>query len=533
MFLCPAFGAAQVVTTYTRLPSANSTEAPKYKLSGIVVNSATGEPIRHALVSFFSGQQRSMMTDTDGRFEFDGIPQSNVALAAQRPGFFNDNELSDGRKPPRVFDVGPDRRPVTIRLTPESVVFGRLVDSDGLPIPRLIVRTLTQRIQEGRRTWQQAMAASTDEDGRFRIFGLRPGNYILSAGPGQMPALVTTGGDPLELGYPEVTYPGGGSDASPAMMRINPGQQLEVNLTVRAEPFYTVSGSVGGGDQGQQLGVQLMSNSLVPQMEFSARVDPETRTFQFPRVSRGDYKLMVWGSDSAGKPFTSSMPIQVRGNVMGVHLEAQPTLNIPVRLRVERTRETQAVSIPNNYVPIQLQNVEDENQRFFLVREDPKNPSSPMMFQNVLPGTYRAIVEPWVNDLYVASARFGTTDLLHEEMTLTQSARQGQIDVVERDDTATLNINFPSPTRVSSVDLVFVPDDGTPYAWSNLPWTQDQQVGRPLRPGSYVVLAFYDLDLEYSKREALEPYLSKGVRVTLAPGEQKTVSPEIIHRDHE
>jgi Carboxypeptidase regulatory-like domain len=533
VLLCATYNSAQNVSPFS--PPDNSVEPPKFRVSGVVVNSATGQPIRRALVALYSGQQRATMTDSDGRFEFEDIPQSNVAVAAQRPGFFGDQELSDGRRPPVQLEVGPETKPVTIRLTPEAAVFGRVVDTDGLPIQHLMLRTSTQRVQDGRRIWQQGMSASTDEDGRYRIFGLKPGGYILSAGPSQMPALVTTGGDPLELGYPEVTYPGG--SASP--MRLLAGQQMELNLTMRAEPFYTVSGSVGGGEEEQRLSVQLMSRSVSPQMQFSAQVDPVSYTFQFPRVARGSYTLSVWGADKSGKPITSSRPIQVSGNLMGVHLELQSVSTIPVRVRVERTREVQAEAAPNprrTFVPVRLVSTEDYNRQFYSSLQDQKNPESPIVLDNVAPGTYRAVIDPPGGEFYVASARLGMTDLLTDDLTITENSSQGQIDIVLRDDAPTLQIKLRGPERKSDVQVVVVPDRGQPEIARDFPWTSNQQnsIPRRLRPGSYTVLVFDDVsDLEYTNREALEPYLSKGIRVTLSANEERTISPELIRRGEE
>ena len=44
-----------------------------YKLSGTVVNSATGEPVQRALVQFYLGRDQAMLTDAEGRFEFGGL----------------------------------------------------------------------------------------------------------------------------------------------------------------------------------------------------------------------------------------------------------------------------------------------------------------------------------------------------------------------------------------------------------------------------------------------------------------------------
>jgi hypothetical protein len=532
---------AQVVTGLSSITNSNQNE--KFSVSGVVVNAVSGEPIRRAMVTLFFNQQLATMTNSDGRFEFEGIPKSQVTLSAQKPGFFSEQELTQGGSQPPMVEVGPDAAPVTLRLTPEAVVFGRIIDTDGIPIQSVPVRTMTQRIQEGRKTWQQTMAASTDEDGRYRIYGLQPGEYFFSIGPGQMPALVTTGGDPLELGYPEVVYPGGGPKGSGSAMRINAGSQTEVSLMLHAEPFYTVSGSVGGVGPTSNAAVQMSSRSLNQEPQFGAPIDKETGTFQFPRVARGDYTLQAYGMDSAGKRLQGSVPLQVRGNVMGVHVELQPMLTFPIRVRTERTKASDSndasggglVSRGRSHgiAQVRLVSMDDRGQQIFGMPEDPKNPQSSLVMRDVPPGNYRAeMLGSGEAGLYVASARLGSADLLKDSVELTADSH-GEIEVVMRDDAPTLLIKSPILKTKSNVQIVVVPEEGESDAVGGMMWGYDLPVLIPkqLRPGTYTVLIFDDIsNLEYANREALEPYLSRGVRVTLGANEQKTISPELIRR---
>jgi len=47
-------------------------------------------------------------------------------------------------------------------------------------------------------------------------------------------------------------------------------------------------------------------------------------------------------------------------------------------------------------------------------------------------------------------------------------------------------------------------------------------------------LVFRDIgNLEYTNRDALEPYLSKGTKISLAPNQEATVTPEVIKRGAE
>src|SRR3954471_24459910 len=194
-------------TSGTRPETADSNK--RYTLSGTVVNSVTGEPIRRALVTLSYQQQLSAMTDSDGRFEFPDLPRAQMSVTAQKPGFFNEMELLAGGQRPKQYNVGPDAPSPVIKLMPEAIISGRIFDPDGLPIPRLLVRAVTQKVVQGRKEWQQGITARTDADGYYRIINLMPGSYFLTAGPGRAQAIVTGADETLDLGYPAVTYPAG------------------------------------------------------------------------------------------------------------------------------------------------------------------------------------------------------------------------------------------------------------------------------------------------------------------------------------
>ncbi len=64
--------------------------APTYSIDGVVINSVTGEPVRSALVQIYGRQQMSLLTGPDGKFHFDGVPQSQLTITVRKPGFFTE-----------------------------------------------------------------------------------------------------------------------------------------------------------------------------------------------------------------------------------------------------------------------------------------------------------------------------------------------------------------------------------------------------------------------------------------------------------
>jgi hypothetical protein len=153
--------------------------APTYSIDGVVINSVTGEPVRSALVQIYVPQQTSLLTGPDGKFHFGSVPQSQLSITVRKPGFFSEQEISQGSITNQPIQVGPGMKPVTVKLIPEGVIYGRITDSDGDPIQYLQITLVHAAVVNGQKSWQQTVGAQTKEDGEFRLFGLLPGTYYL------------------------------------------------------------------------------------------------------------------------------------------------------------------------------------------------------------------------------------------------------------------------------------------------------------------------------------------------------------------
>ena len=142
-----------------------------YTITGTVINAITGEPINRALVQV-PGRQ-AIMTSSDGAFEFTGLLAGMVYLQPRKPGFFNDQELHPERQP-AFIKTDEVKDPIVVKLTPQSVISGRITDSNGEPLENIPVSVFSISTQDGRKRRMFANQSSTSEDGEFRISGLKP-----------------------------------------------------------------------------------------------------------------------------------------------------------------------------------------------------------------------------------------------------------------------------------------------------------------------------------------------------------------------
>ena len=128
-----------------------------------------------------------VLTDADGRYEF--------RRAAGRPIFgqrLENRRLSAGRygqtQPgmsgkPVVLADNQTAGDIDIRLPRGAVITGRITDEFGDPVPSARVTLMRQQFRQGQRTLTPANNATTNDIGEYRLFGLAPGQYYVSAMP--------------------------------------------------------------------------------------------------------------------------------------------------------------------------------------------------------------------------------------------------------------------------------------------------------------------------------------------------------------
>jgi carboxypeptidase family protein len=161
-------------------------------ISGAVVTEGAGTPVRRARVTLTGGEirtPRSVVTNDDGQFGFVALPAGRYTMTASKAGFVNITygakrpgrpgtpiQLADGQKLERA----------NINLPKGSVVTGIVVDENGEPSPGTQVRVMRYVMRTGEKTLEQSGQDQTDDRGIYRVYGLQPGDYLVSASPRNM-----------------------------------------------------------------------------------------------------------------------------------------------------------------------------------------------------------------------------------------------------------------------------------------------------------------------------------------------------------
>jgi hypothetical protein len=186
-----------------------------------VIDAFSGSGIEGAMVSLSGiGVDTRRPSDTQGRAVFVIPVGSRVLARAAHRGY-----LPTYRHVP-VANVSQS---VQIILPPPARLHGIVVDREtGKPVVDLAVRPHPVVWFRGARNSHPAADESrTDQEGKFAIEALPPGDYVLELGP-----KVITNGKEAEpdLGYGRRLWPGGGSLADSAPVRILPGSDGSVGV---------------------------------------------------------------------------------------------------------------------------------------------------------------------------------------------------------------------------------------------------------------------------------------------------------------
>jgi hypothetical protein len=250
------------------------------RIRGRVVSAETGNPLRRSQVRL-SGAANGMpvgqtaSTDADGRYEFTKLPASRYTLSVSRSGYVT---LQFGQR--RPFEPGKplalaegevaDR--IDFALPRGGVIVGTITDETGEPMPG--VRMQAERYQYmpgGQRRLVGGMMGMfgpvvTDDLGQFRVYGLTPGSYVLSAvaQPSGMMVMTTAGavsaafsGQGGNDGFATTYFPGTASADEAQTIAVDLGQEASAHFSLVSARMSRISGTIRNS-QGNPLAGRVM-----------------------------------------------------------------------------------------------------------------------------------------------------------------------------------------------------------------------------------------------------------------------------------
>jgi hypothetical protein len=510
-------------------PGPMADQTTKVKLEGTVINSMNGDPLPRALVQLAGQAQRAVLTGPDGRFQFDDLPPGQFNATVQKPGYFPGN--GDPRSNTQWNGISLDAHtaPITLKMVPQCVITGHVEEANGEAIESALIRVFRMGMWAGRKRRQQLQAQRTDEDGNFRIAGLPAGKYYVAVQARQTSLAAADVSKP-RTGYPvTIYYPAAPDVSSATPIDLTPGRTAQVDFSVRSEPVFDISGTMSS--ESLQNAFIFMADPTGEQLNLPVRLNQPAGTFEVKSVPAGAYVLHSQAAFGAGHNLIAELPLNVTANITSVRLVLEPALAIPVVVRLETTRshpEQEASSKIKGYVPVRFGLHSGDSRDWYTQPESTDDPNK-FLLKNVPTGKY-VLELIAVYGGYIQSAKYGNTDLLREEFVVARGTPDTAIEIVMRDDSATLNVGLHADNPLQRTTILVAAD----FAPFQPPKMQVVLGSGPitiseLAPGAYKVFAFDSVDqIEYTKPEALAQYAAKAVPVNLAPNGHAQVSLDLV-----
>jgi hypothetical protein len=325
------------------------------RLSGRVVAADTGRPLKRARVSIQLTEGRltkAAVTDENGRFTVPSLPAGKYSVSATKTGYVT---MAAGQRRaqragiPIELGDGQAITNIDLRLPRGGVITGRIRDEEDEPLARATVRVMRFQYLRGQRQLVPAGSDQTDDRGEYRVFGLPPGEYVVTAVVGTFERFVRTrGGEALPpesdepLNYAPTYYPGVTAVAEAGRVAVAAGQeQAGIDFALLLVPTARVRGVIVGpsADAASRAAV-----TLIPEEGGGARRTPTYRTraepdltFTIETVPPGRYLAMAMtGGQGPGARLFAAQNLTVSGtDVDGLALTLAPGGTISGGVRFE------------------------------------------------------------------------------------------------------------------------------------------------------------------------------------------------------
>ena len=503
----------------------------KETVSGTVTN-ASGEPLRRVSLQLIPvmpvrgstpdapAQNAATETDSQGNFIFNEISPGRYFLTAQRAGYLQASYYN-ARGQVLTVDSGQKATGILIKMTPQSIIAGRVVDEEREPVPGATVNVSIYFTSGPREPARQILSTATsDADGAFAIGRLAPGRYVVSVAvpPNTGPPLTSPSQRGPQEVYVDTYYPDATDLAAATPVELAAGAQARgLEIRLHKVPVFKVSGRVVNtvtGEPGSAV-LSLFRRGNLPGL--SARsTGVSAGDFSFDGVSPGTYvletksiseaedrpPLVGWqvisvGSSDLDRVVVEMKPgVEVRGDII---VEGAPPSSWP---RVTLTPE-EGLNYPVDFITV------DGNGRFTVT--------------GLEPAPYRVNIGPIAAPMFLKGIRFNGRDMGNEPMDLAAAARTASLEIVISDKSASINGVVNDSAGPVGAEIVVMAQSRSLQSASVRRLTDDSGRFslRGLPPGEYVLTA---MDTGSGFIQLAPQVLDKvGKPVTLGEGASATV----------
>jgi carboxypeptidase family protein len=544
--LLPLFVAPSLVDAQTpALPRARpETIEETCTVSGMVVSKMDGAPLKGATVWLRSDENRehtiATTTAADGRFELRSVPAGHYSLIVHRNGYV---DAQYGQKKPNdlgsTLTLRPDQKLVDLvfKMGRTGVITGRVFDEDGEPMQGIRVHALREAYINGKIQLQETDGRESNDLGEFRLFGLSPGRYLISAEPNMWSRVVGnrefSGADKSggERGYAKLYYPSATDAGKASVITVKEGDEIAaIDILMKQVTVYRVRGKVVNllpkpSRRGwSQVEVLRINQGAGWEDIAVTSVRDSDGSFDIREIPAGNYRIrVIWRSDDGRMHVTQQDFTVGNADVEGLTLTLGEGVNIPGRVTWDGAPRLEGqgfvigvISTENEQFPGTSAEVDDNNQ---------------FTLKDVHDGEFR--LEAWgiSKDCYIKEVRYSDSFVPDATIRVAKGA-VGSLEITLSSRGAHVQGTVLNEESLPAVGAwaVAIPDKKTRRASYS---ANTDQYGhfevRGLPPGKYKLFGWTGLQQgAWEDPEFLKEHEAKATVIEVNEGDTKTVELKLI-----
>ena len=501
-----------------------------YTISGTVINAASGEPVRRAVVSVQEEASRQTIatveSDSEGRFSIDGLAAGKYPLSASKRGFLTAfyDEHEGNFNTAIVTGADQETGGLVFNLVPGASLSGVVTGDGGDPVEgaQVLLFLKPHSHNPGDRILK-VEDTMTDDTGAYEFDGLAAGEYMVAvkAEPWfAMQGLEDGPGAALEVAYPVTYFDSTTDEASATSVVLAGGSREEANLNLRAVPALRIAVESPINQNGVSVSANLQQTIFGTKL-FNILDDPPVRhgnidEFALTGVAPGHYEL------------TQGNPPRVAELDVSTSEQIDQNLGVAAMGLTGILRSENGSDLPAEMAVILFSLDETQNRAPQRVNAN----SGKFSFDAVPPGKWELWAtsngeEPTITSLTVGGRTHPGNQLTMRDQPLKVVATVSQSE--RRVEGFAWKSGVPGDRSSSpgwkdgkgqpGVMIVMVPKDLTALRSLERRDQSDSDGSFSLRfvaPGAYTVVAIENgWDLDWQRPEVIGRYLSGGISVTV------------------
>jgi len=526
-------------------------------VEGTVSNLITGDVISKATLDLQSITDPTVrypaVTSIDGRFIFRNVKAGRYSLTASRTGFVRSQY---GQRGPNsnattvAVGVGQRVQEIRVGMIPSGAISGRLLDRGGEPVPDAQIHAWKVSYRDGWRVLVPVDSQASNDLGEYRLFGLPPGQYYVSAQPeprdyirspayealgppipgavvtsfsaGQSGAIMdpSTANRTAGKDYAPVYFGGTTDQFTAAPIQLPAGSDLRgMDIVIERQPMAGLTASLVDATSGQPLQGRLVATPIGPNTAFTTLstvnvtggkivLANTTSTFgnngifQTPPLPRGNYLLTAF-FDAQDRRLSGQASLDANGanaandaSTANIRIALAPVPDVSGQVVIEGRPE--GATDPD--LARMRVGLRSTVSTALDVPQQALTATGTFTLGKIAAGDYVVSVSPGIEKGYVKSIRAGNTDILNDglragsttsEIRIVIGTNPGAVSGIARDENG---------APLSNVTVVLLPDEYHRNRIDLYRNVSTDDAGRysfdRVPPGDYRIFAWEDVEKE-------------------------------------